>query len=267
MNTKHTPWVIPTLTDDTRCAIKTQKAVTRNLLKKLQETNWNAIVAGGAPRNWYFNTPANDIDVFIELRKLKMPQYSNNKMYYPSQKILEGYLEKVMDIKDIFNVATHSAKGVLKDTVESMKTYQSRMEGIHSVFEGVFEGQRVQLIFLNQGEKAGMKYVMDSFDTSINMAVTRLIGDTLHTDYSSKHRDSMETGCIFVYPNGNCYESKHLKKIAEYYPNAPLISYRARAVVVKNPESIKTFKKSWEVLEMAMKKEKENREGKLDSPF
>lgn len=47
--------------------IKAQKAATKHLMMTVSKLPWTreAVVAGGAPRDWYCNRPASDIDVFL----------------------------------------------------------------------------------------------------------------------------------------------------------------------------------------------------------
>ena len=50
-------------------SIEDQKKIADEILDKLYVLDPYAIVAGGAPRDWYFNKEANDIDVFFYLSK------------------------------------------------------------------------------------------------------------------------------------------------------------------------------------------------------
>lgn len=47
--------------------IKAQKAATKHLMMTVGKLPWSreAVVAGGAPRDWYCNRPASDIDIFL----------------------------------------------------------------------------------------------------------------------------------------------------------------------------------------------------------
>ena len=45
--------------------IETQMKITDEVMAKIYSISPYAIVAGGAPRDWYFGNPANDIDVFL----------------------------------------------------------------------------------------------------------------------------------------------------------------------------------------------------------
>jgi hypothetical protein len=51
----------------TEVIIKAQKAATKHLMMTVSKLPWTreAVVAGGAPRDWYCNRPASDIDVFL----------------------------------------------------------------------------------------------------------------------------------------------------------------------------------------------------------
>ena len=41
-----------------------QKALTREVMETILPISPTAIVAGGAPRDWYFNNQAQDVDIF-----------------------------------------------------------------------------------------------------------------------------------------------------------------------------------------------------------
>lgn len=42
-----------------------QKDIARELLCKLEITDPNCILAGGAPRDWWFDKVANDLDFYV----------------------------------------------------------------------------------------------------------------------------------------------------------------------------------------------------------
>lgn len=45
--------------------VERQKDIARVVLKRLEIIDPNCILAGGAPRDWHFNTPARDLDFYI----------------------------------------------------------------------------------------------------------------------------------------------------------------------------------------------------------
>lgn len=50
--------------------IEYQKLVGREVLDKLKEKDPSVFIGGGAPRDWYNNTPASDLDVYFNSSKL-----------------------------------------------------------------------------------------------------------------------------------------------------------------------------------------------------
>lgn len=51
--------------------IKIQKEIAKSILKDLEVIDPNCILAGGAPRDWFFNKPANDLDYYIHVDELQ----------------------------------------------------------------------------------------------------------------------------------------------------------------------------------------------------
>lgn len=47
--------------------IKVQKEIAKSILKDLEVIDPNCILAGGAPRDWFFNKPANDLDFYVHV--------------------------------------------------------------------------------------------------------------------------------------------------------------------------------------------------------
>ncbi len=69
------------LIDEMHEKIQLQKQIAEDVLKKLYLIDPHAIVAGGAVRDWFFEKPASDIDVFFHVK----PQITNttlNRMFF-----------------------------------------------------------------------------------------------------------------------------------------------------------------------------------------
>lgn len=64
--------------------VEQQKDLSKSLLSEVNEFFDYALVAGGAPRNWTFGRPANDIDIYV-LRKV---DHNNQKAI--DKKVAEG---------------------------------------------------------------------------------------------------------------------------------------------------------------------------------
>lgn len=226
-----TPLAPLTLTEENRKIIKKQKALAAELLERLGFYG-NVIVAGGAPRNWWFNQPANDLDFFIQV-----PQSTT------SQRHLLKILERE-GITGAYNMATHNPDGTLKNSRAKQTSYDERMSDIHSVFEGMYCGQQVQVIFTRVSTYG---YIESHFDTSINMIFSVLTAnDTVTVEPCYEFTQGAEVGAIFVHDNQCAYSNKHLEKIAKYFPEVPMVWYEEISECVKNPSYVLEVAKSWE---------------------
>lgn len=223
------------MTSENKGIIKKQKAIGAELLKKLRVISCSAILAGGAPRNWYYNRPANDLDFFVEAPKAT-----------GVIQLMESL--KVLGVTDMFNMATHKAPGVQKENqgAPTDHTYDERMSDIHAVIEGQYEGQTVQVIFTKVPTYG---YIEEHFDTSINMVWCDL---DYHGELSIREtapwRATLETGVIFVYDNQNAYHNNHLEKVAGYFPDAPMAHYRHIGAIRKDPSLASKLCQPWDVI-------------------
>lgn len=224
------------LTSENKGIIKKQKAVAAEFLNKLNVINPAAILAGGSLRNWHFNRPANDLDFFVEV-----PNGSTGT----SLKRALG----ILGVTDIFNMATHSAPGVQRDHKASQHQYDERMSDIHTVLEGKYQGETVQVIFTKVQTYC---YIETHFDTSINMIWATAYeneGDYhLSVGYTQEWYATATTGVIFVYDNQCAYTNSHLEKVADYFPEAPLAHHRHLEDIVKDPSIASDVCQSWEDL-------------------
>lgn len=120
--------------------IELQKQIANNMLN-LVETYFDptCIVAGGAPRDWYFGNVANDIDLFLYWR-CDLPNY---------------YFEDKM--KDLGIAVTIHSFGSVNNTYH-------KNPNIHRVFDAVVSGVPVQFILMH--EKT-FKSVVPTFPLSI----------------------------------------------------------------------------------------------------
>lgn len=225
------PKLVPDeLTSENKKIIKKQKALAEELLERLSFYG-NAIIAGGAPRNWWFNRPANDLDIFIPA---PMGFTGTN---------LRAIMERE-GITDIYNMATHNPDGTLKAKQPRGKSsYDDRMTDIHSVFEGRYCGQQVQVIWINVSTYG---YIESHFDTSINMIFSVMHCGELDICPTREFNQGVKTGTIYVHDNQAAYSNAHLEKVANYFPGVPLVWYSEISECVKNPSYVWEVAKSWE---------------------
>lgn len=221
--------------------VKKQKSVAQELLTYAFMMDPQAFMAGGAPRNWHLGLMANDLDIFIR------------KPYQASESECKLAMER-MGITDIFNKANEEAPGVKKKNRYSQENVnedkRASDQKIEFVLEGQYMGETIQFIFLEYRSMTGLAYCHRYFDTSINMISVRL--DTegeLFTAPSPRFDDSMKTGVIFVQENGSAYgNGDHLKRIHEYFPEAPMVREKYREEVLRNPEKAFKLAEDWEDL-------------------
>lgn len=250
-----TPIEPDVLTPENKRIIKKQKAVAAEFLNKLSVINPVAILAGGSLRNWHFNRPANDLDFFVEVPNQSTSTRLTNSL-------------RTLGVTDIFNMATHSAPGVLRDKVGTEHQYGERMSDIHTVLEGKYQGETVQVIFTRVST---FGYIEDHFDTSINMiwaSSYEYEGDyQLSVGYTQEWYATARTGVIFVFDNQNAYTNNHLEKIAGYFPEAPMAHHRYMDEIVDDPSLAEHECQSWEDILDELMEEQNERERTLDGDF
>lgn len=108
--------------------IETQMDVAQKVLNKLELFDPSCILAGGAPRDWYFGNLANDLDFYVYFR--------------PDLPIgwRESQLEKV-------GLKGFRAKG--RQDQEFPENYK-RNPHLLAVYEGIVSGEKIQVMFMDQ---------------------------------------------------------------------------------------------------------------------
>jgi hypothetical protein len=97
-----------------RILIKQQKQLADTILQKLEAADPDAICAGGAPRDWFFDKPARDIDIFMYQgseyctmnnigRKLKACGFDVSMKGFSADEFTAVY-QKNPDIRAVYNV-------------------------------------------------------------------------------------------------------------------------------------------------------------------
>lgn len=108
--------------------IESQMNVAQKVLDKLELFDPSCILAGGAPRDWYFGNLANDLDFYVYFR----PDLPNGW--------IKNQLEKV-------GLKGFRAKG--RQDSGFPENYK-RNPHLISVYEGVVSGEKVQIMFMNE---------------------------------------------------------------------------------------------------------------------
>lgn len=222
--------------------VKKQKEVAKELLKYATMMDPHAMLAGGAPRNWYLGLEANDLDFFIRPHRAMSETYMRDAM-------------RRIGITEVFNKASEEAPGVTKKNRFSRENQQKEAmasdQKIRYVLEGQYMGETVQFIILHENSTIGLDYCIRYFDTSINMISMTLDSDS---DELVEHRaprfdDSINLGVIFVQDNGSAYgNGDHLERIHSYFPEAPMVREKYRDDVRRNPERAWELAEDWEDL-------------------
>lgn len=105
--------------------IENQMKIADEILKKLETFDPTCILAGGAPRDWYFGKVATDLDFFVHWK----PKYQQ----WRYQAILESLGFKVSE-KSGANIPDH----------------YGRNPHLITVFEFTYKGEKVQVMFMGE---------------------------------------------------------------------------------------------------------------------
>lgn len=122
--------------------VEQQKIIADEIYAKLQVIDPYCILAGGAPRDWYFGNPANDLDFYF---------YSNGSTIGAVRKQLEAQFGTVQLLMD-------------RERCASSPLYKT-MEDLVRIWEMEYQGQKVQMIQL--GNPRSTFKVVDKMDVSV----------------------------------------------------------------------------------------------------
>lgn len=111
--------------------VKIQKEIAKEVLEELEVIDPYCILAGGAPRDWFFGKPASDLDFYV---------YDDRNL---SQQVWKERLNKTLLDIEILGLIEG------KDTTEVEHEY-SAMKHLRYVFEGTHMGMTVQVMVMNE---------------------------------------------------------------------------------------------------------------------
>lgn len=192
--------------------LSTQKEIAAEVLHKIKQgVDTDAVIAGGAPRNWDEAKLANDIDIYLRSNSVD------------TAGMIKGMLSKVLGFD------------VKADTLYSSAHYDlGKTFSIQKIFGFTHKGVKFQLMFIKpkkiweKGQLA--KEVMGNFDLGINMLYVDwdFISGGLTTKTDEYHRDrNNKTLTMYV---DNMTDSQlrqclrvHLPKMQSYYPEYSLV--------------------------------------------
>jgi hypothetical protein len=193
-----------------------QKIVAKEVLDKLRALDSKALVAGGAPRDWYWGKPAKDIDIFYYL-----PQQSDHStsLEYHIKALKELFGSdvklKLLGLDTAGANFFHNIQTI--SVVEDFNNYQLN-PNIQHVFEFEYNSETIQLIALT-------KQGVDVEEFAYNVCQAWWDGATIgYTEMFKVGMDKkllIETGQL--YANSAAYKRKMKEKFSDFTYIAPRI--------------------------------------------
>ncbi len=177
--------------------IEKQKRIAASILYTLaSEGNPKAIIAGGAPRNWFMGEPANDIDI-----------------YFPNQIDKEVY-QKIANREQLTSLGKSYGK-------------YGQIKNIKSVVETNVQETKIQFITIDKFGETKAKFadqVFESFDFNICKIAWTPDGYITSPEFSHDMANKKLTIDIakVVRNSGALSLPERLRKMKKYYPNHEL---------------------------------------------
>jgi hypothetical protein len=175
--------------------IQQQKDIADELLGLLEIVDPSLILAGGAPRNWFFGETAKDLDIYLYI------PYG-----YTAANDAKRWKALGLDLK-----VMHST------SEEQRKSTYACLKSLSRIWEGTYRGMDVQLMIMNEPT---YDCVVSKFGTSIckfwykygriNTTLEALVGISLKRIYKADDYTA---------------KVKHVNKMLKYYPDYELQDY------------------------------------------
>ena len=172
--------------------IEKQKEIAKEVLNKLQACDPHCILAGGAPRNWFFNKPANDLDFYIYL---KHETIGANELRFKSI----GLDVKRMEFEE------------LKDS-----SYKF-MQHLFRVYEGQYKGESIQVMVMHEP-------TFTSVVSDFGVSICEFWWNGGEIKPTKQALTSILTKRLF-YKNDYSAKETHVQKMAKYFPEYTLTLY------------------------------------------
>lgn len=174
--------------------IEDQKEVAKEVYRKLKIIDPHCLLAGGAPRDWYFNQKCNDLDFYY---------VSTARTLSPCRKQLEKVFEGV-EIKTLSEIHDYGDelehKNLYKKMPDLVRVWQMRVDGITV--------QLVQLLVSGSQFK-----VVDAMDVSI----CKIWADVdLNLHPSPDFKKTIASNLMFL-GEGYSWEDPHPNKMRERF--------------------------------------------------
>lgn len=204
--------------------IKAQQLIAQRLLIALEEASGirAAMVRGGAPRSWFHNAPANDIDIFVEVHK-----------GFASREYWETYIRSSLGQsyqRFIYKNQEQAQKLYrLGDSYRAdFDVYSGGDPDIISVLEGFYDDQwqqKVQIVIVNTDEGAHYNYFNfnNRFPTDFSKIAFNKLGDMIVSEeFLNCHRNQS-----IIYDDHEM-STEYLAKLMHQYPTYSAVSKHTR---------------------------------------
>lgn len=168
------------------------------MLKKLSILDPQAILAGGAPRDWSYDKPANDLDFYMHMYNHQTHDNTIARL-------------KAVGV-DVIPFDVKSKQSVDREGYKNMKK-------LIRIYEGVYEGQEFQIMCM-EPFKHGSDVVRE-FGCSICEYFMNNFSPTIHSTQRAKV--SRELGMCFI-NEGYKESNKHLDKMKYKFPKLDYVS-------------------------------------------
>lgn len=194
-------------------SIEEQQNIAVQVYKKLRLIDPHCILAGGAPRDWYFGEKANDLDYYF---------VSTASTINANRKQIES----------VFGV---SASLLMDKEGHLYNDLYKTMPNLKRIWELEYAGENIQLIQLS---KLGAQWqVVDNMDVSIcKVWFTPERGIELHKDFKL----TIASKTMFV-KDGYDWGQKHAQKMLSRFKNIYYASTKEQAIDVIVNTSLKGF--------------------------
>lgn len=182
-----------------------QKNIAEDIMDNIKIIDPYALLAGGAPRDWYFGNTCNDLDIYY---------YSNGD----TVGACKGQLESLFPHLTFTNRSERFENKIAQQ--DHLEIYNS-MKFLKRVFETTVGGLTVQFIQLEENKKQFK--VVEAMDVSICQCWYNHYTGVI--TLSDNFKMTLATNIMFL-PNGNSWSDKHPSKMHDRFPKLARGTYK-----------------------------------------